>query len=234
MVQLLTDRAENYEAARSYADEVINNGRIEGRRLELLSEDLSIPYSDAISSENIFTFMGSPIDRANRRLFEIFSLESDAVELSMSQQFWGVISRNRGDLRLEQLHEDFRVAWACYKYDDRDMNLPYIRLPEMYLIRGETNALLGNESEALEDLNTLLARAGVEATTYSDREDLLNQIYRERSLELSMEGDNLFNLKRLQQPVGGLPYEEAIYKLVFFIPEKEVQLNSNLVQNDTW
>ena len=67
-----------------------------------------------------------------------------------------------------------------------------------------------------------------------DRADLLEQIYRERSLEFSMEGDNFHNLKRLEQPIGGLPWEEARFKLVFFIPEKEVQLNPNMVQNDIW
>jgi hypothetical protein len=224
----------NYPAAAAYASEVIQNGRINGRKLTLLSGDLRAPFSPDISSENVFTFMGNPRDRANVQLFKMFSLSSSAVELSVSSSFWQVISKEPKDLRLKQLHQDFNVARACLKYDNRDMNIPYIRLPEMYLIRAESNAVLGSLDLALADLNVLRNRAGLSPTTYQNKEELLEKILRERSLELSMEGDNLHNLKRLQQPVGGLPWEEAAYKLVFFIPEKEIQVNPNLIQNETW
>ena len=225
----------DYANAATYADDVINNGRVEGKRLALLQGDMTPLYSSAVTSENIFTFMATGRDRANVRLFEMFSLEgSSAVELSMSASFWRIISRNKRDARIEQLHEDFRTAFACHKYNDRDMNIPYIRLAEMYLIRAESQVENGQLDQALADLNQLLERAGVEPTTYTDKADLLDQIFRERSLELSMEGDNFHNLKRLEQSIGGFPWEEASYKLVFYIPEKEVQLNSNLVQNDPW
>lgn len=225
----------NYQMAQTYANDVIENGRVEGKKLELInSEDFRSIYSANITSENIFTFLANPRDRANLRLFEIFSLSSSAVELSMSKPFWNIISKNKRDLRIEQLHEDFRTAWACYKYDDRDMNIPYLRLAEMYLIRAESMVNNGNPEGALADLNALRVRAGLDETTYTDEADLLDQIFRERSLELSMEGDNFHNLKRLERSIGGFPWEEARYKLVFFIPEKEIQLNPNLIQNDTW
>ena len=225
----------DYQTAETYANDVITNGRVEGKKLELLnSGDFRSIYSASITSENIFTFLATPRDRTNTRLFEIFSLSSSAVELSMSKPFWNIISKNKKDLRIEQLHEDFRTAWACYKYDDRDMNIPYLRLSEMYLIRAESKANNGDLEGALADLNALRSRAGLDETTFSDKEDLLDQLFRERSLELSMEGDNFHNLKRLEQPIGGYPWEEAKFKLVFFLPEKEVQLNPNLIQNDIW
>ena len=225
----------DYSTAQIYADDVINKGKVEGKKLTLINGgDFRSLYSSGISSEHIFTFLGQPNDRANNRLFEIFSLESTAVELSMSKDFYRTISKNKKDLRLEQLHEDFRIAWACYKYDDRDMNIPYIRLSEMYLIRAESMVNNGDLDGGLADLNSLLNRAGLDETTYTDKTDLLEQLYRERTLELSMEGDNFHNLKRLEQEIGGLPWVEASYKLVFFIPEKEVQLNPNLVQNEIW
>ena len=225
---------QDYANAAAMASDVIDNGTVDGRRLTLLSADLTPPFSPSISSENIFTFLGIARDRANNRLFEMFSLESSAVELSISDSYWEVISTETQDLRLQQLHEDFGVAFACYKYDDRDMNLPYMRLPEMYLIRAESRVNQGDLEGGLADLNTLRARAGLEPTTYTDANDLLDKIFRERSLELSMEGDNLHNLKRLGRPAGGYPANEAAYKLVFFIPEREVQLNPNLIQNDPW
>lgn len=224
----------NYPTAAAYAEEVIANGRVDGRNLALLADDLTPPFSPSISTENIFTFMGNPRDRANDRLFEMFSLSSSAVELSISDPYWEIISKEPQDLRLQQLHEDFMVAHACHKYNNRDMNIPYIRLPEMYLIRAEVNAMQGNLDEALADLNRLRQRAGLSPTTYESQEDLLNKIFAERSLELSMEGDNFHNLKRLERPIDGIPWEEASYKLVFFIPERELQVNPNLVQNDIW
>ncbi len=224
----------NYQQAAVYADDVISNGRVEGRNLALLAGDVTPPFSAGISTENIFTFMGNPRDRANIRLFEIFSLSSSAVELSISDSFWEIIAQEPQDLRLQQLHEDFQVARACHKYNDRDMNIPYIRLPEMYLIRAESNAMRGNLDVALADLNTLRQRAGLSPTSYDSLEDLLDKLFRERSLELSMEGDHFHNLKRLEQPIDGIPWEEASYKLVLFIPEREVQINPNLIQNDIW
>jgi hypothetical protein len=70
--------------------------------------------------------------------------------------------------------------------------------------------------------------------SYADQQDLLNKIYDERKLELSFEGDLLHLNKRWKKPVGGYPHEEAIYKLVFFIPQNEVNSNQNMIQNDIW
>ena len=114
------------------------------------------------------------------------------------------------------------------------MNLPVIRLSEMYLIRGESRVMNGNEAGALADLNDLQIRAGLDEIETANREELLDHFFTQRSVELSMEGDNFHNLKRLKQPIGGLSWEEASYKLVFFLPEREVQLNPNLVQNELW
>ena len=104
----------------------------------------------------------------------------------------------------------------------------------MYLIRGESYLNTENISLAAEDLNTLRKRSGLNEVTSLDQSELLQLFLVERSLELSMEGDNFHNLKRLQMPIGGYSWEEAEYKLVFYLPEKEVQINENLVQNDIW
>ena len=219
----------DYSNAENYANMVIESGKF-----SLIDGDVMAAYSTGISSENIFTFLGTSIDRAATNLFDRFSLNSNNVQLSVSDAFWEILSQAGDDLRLTVLHEDFGTARACHKYDDRDMNIAYIRLPEMYLIRAESRANNDQLDDALADLNRLRQRAGVDPTSYADKSDLLEKILLDRSLEMSMEGDYLHNMKRLERAVGGYPYEEARYKLVFFIPEKEVQLNSNLVQNDTW
>lgn len=219
----------DYQNAENYAHTVIEEGPF-----TLIDGDVDAAYSTMISTENIFTFLGLPNDRAATNLFDIFSINNPNVQLSVSDEFWEVINDDGDDLRLTVLHEDFQTARACRKYDDRDMNLPFIRLPEMFLVRAESRANSGSLDDALADLNRLRQRVGLEETSYADQADLLNQIFINRSLEMSMEGDNFHNLKRLEQAIGGYPWSEAQYKLVFYIPETEVQLNSNLIQNDPW
>lgn len=219
----------DYPNAEMYANQVI-----ESNEFSLIDGNVLAAFGTTISTENIFTFLGSSIDRAADRLFERYSLNSSNVQLSVSDDYWALISQDKNDLRTTILHEDLGVGVACHKYDDRNMNLPYIRLPEMYLIRAESRVENGNLAGGLEDLNRLRQKAGLPATSFSDQADLLQKIFIDRSLELSMEGDNFHNLKRLERSIGGFPWEEAKFKLVFFIPEKEIQLNANLVQNDTW
>ncbi|MEO1261190.1 MAG: RagB/SusD family nutrient uptake outer membrane protein [Bacteroidota bacterium] len=219
----------DYTNAETYADLVIESGKF-----NLLDGNVTAAFSTNISTENIFTFLSLPNDRAANLLFDRFSLNNANVQLSVSDDYWALISKELNDLRVSVLHEDLGVGVACNKYDDRDMNIPYIRLPEMYLIRAEASVENGNLDAGLADLNRLRQRAELAPTSYSDKSDLLEKIYVDRCLELSMEGDNFHNLKRLERPIGGYSWEEARYKLVFFIPEKEVQLNTNLVQNDTW
>ncbi len=218
-----------YANAQDYSNTVI-----ESNKFSLIDGDVAAAFSTNISSENILTFLGDPTDRAATNLFSIFSLGSENVQLSVSDGYWDIINQDPGDERLTILHEDFGTARALHKYDDWNMNIPFIRLPEMYLIRAESKAINNDLDGALTDLNRLRQRAGIGGTTYTDKDDLLEKIYIDRSLELSMEGDHFHNLKRLEQPIGGYPWSEAQYKLVFFIPEIETQLNSNLVQNDTW
>ncbi len=220
---------EDYPAAEALAARLIDNGPF-----SLADGQVAAAFSPNISSENIFTFLAKPIDRAADNLFSIFSLNSNNVQLSVSDEFWATISQNPDDLRLTVLHQDFGTARACHKYNDRNMNIPYIRLPEMFLIRAEARTRNGNTGGGLADLNRLRQRAGLPPTSCSDPSELLDKILADRSLELSMEGDNFHTLKRLQQPIGGFPWAEARFKLVFFIPEKEIRLNPNLIQNDTW
>lgn len=219
----------DYSNAEAYANAVIGSNKF-----SLIDGDVEAAYSTNISNENIFTFLSIPTDRAAVNLFDRFSLSSSNVQLSVSNEYWDLISRDLNDLRATVLHEDLGAGVACKKYDNRDMNIPYIRLPEMYLIRAESRANQDKLDDALADLNRLKQRAGTTPTSYSDKADLLEKILVDRSLELSMEGDNFHNLKRLEQSIGGIPWSEAQFKLVFFIPEKEIQLNPNLVQNDTW
>jgi tetratricopeptide (TPR) repeat protein len=219
----------DYQKAQEYANLVIESGRF-----SLNDGQVGAAYSTEISSENIFTFLSAANDRAANNLYERFSINNANVQLSLSADFWNQINQEPTDLRISELHTDLGGGVACHKYDVRNMNIPFLRLPEMYLIRAESKVENNDLDGGLMDLNRLRQRAGLAATNYVNQSDLLEKIFHNRTVEMSMEGQNFHNLKRLERPIGGYPWEEAKFKLVFFIPLKEIQLNPNLIQNEIW
>lgn len=114
------------------------------------------------------------------------------------------------------------------KHLDRYGNVPIIRLAEMYLTRAESNfrnnTTLG--ASPLSDVNLIRARVGLPALATAS----LNAITKERYLELAFEGHNLHETKRLQKTTGTLNWNSP--KLILPIPQREIDVNKNLVQNE--
>jgi starch-binding outer membrane protein, SusD/RagB family len=153
-------------------------------------------------------------------------------------------------------------VWFVLKYSYQDdivsLSSPVIlRLAEMYLNRAEANAKLGNDDEALADVNRIRERAGLSGTALFSEGDLqgydsvLDVVLEERRLELAYEGHRKFDLFRNDRPLvrdypgthlnpsnpgvdmdaGTQIIEADAPRVVFFIPENEISLNPNLVQN---
>jgi hypothetical protein len=78
----------------------------------------------------------------------------------------------------------------------------------------------------LADVNTIRARAGLAPLAAVT----LNDITRERYLELAFEGHNLHEAKRLQTSVGSFAWNSP--KLIMPIPQREMDVNKQLVQNE--
>ena len=97
----------------------------------------------------------------------------------------------------------------------------------MYLIRAESNFRLVSAVGALptDDVNTIRNRAGLPSLLVVSLADIL----KERRVELAFEGFILHDAKRLQNNVGALPFSSN--KLVYPIPDREIRVNSKLVQN---
>ncbi|CAG5018146.1 SusD-like protein P38 [Dyadobacter sp. CECT 9275] len=125
----------------------------------------------------------------------------------------------------------------------------YLRLAEMYLNRAEANAKLGNAQLAIDDVNLIRKRAnlsGAALYTVSDlkgRGSILNVVLEERRLELAYEGHRPGDLFRNNLPlVRAYPgmhgtdnfhfrVEPTDPRVVFYIPEREMNINPNLTQN---
>ena len=110
------------------------------------------------------------------------------------------------------------------RYDDEYLGVPYIRLAEMYLIRAEARAETGNLQGALDDLHVVRSRVGLgrletmnpELNLTSNKENLINEILRERNCEIGAEcGDRLYDMvRRMRQDLFTKPLHEIrIYRL---------------------
>src|SRR5580698_8599588 len=80
-------------------------------------------------------------------------------------------------------------------------NLKVIRLAEVYLIAAEAS-LPDNEADALMYLNALMANRDPGFTYPSPDPTLFSDIVTERRKELAFEGDRLYDLNRLKQPIN--------------------------------
>ncbi len=131
-----------------------------------------------------------------------------------------------GDRRLAFFYTQEGDFWSG-KFVDQFANVPVIRLAEMYLTRAECNQRLSSVTGAtpLADINLIRSRAGLDALTSVD----LDQILLERKLELSFEGHTVHDMKRLQMQIDGLSYDAN--QLVFPIPQREINANPSIQQN---
>jgi hypothetical protein len=125
--------------------------------------------------------------------------------------------------------------------------LVVLRLAEQYLIRAEARLQQNNLSGAIQDINTIRARAGLPATTAATPAQVMAAIEQERRLELFTEwGHRWFDLKRW--PATGNPAvsraEELMAVLtpkkggvwsgnwlVMPIPRNEILNGPNMIQN---
>jgi len=114
------------------------------------------------------------------------------------------------------------------KHLDRFGDVPVVRLAELYLTRAECNFRSNTTIGAapLDDVNAIRVRAGLSPLAAVT----LDNITKERALELAFEGHNLHEAKRLQRSVGKFEWNSP--KLIMPIPQREMDVNKNLVQNE--
>ncbi|MEH0153151.1 RagB/SusD family nutrient uptake outer membrane protein [Limibacter armeniacum] len=124
------------------------------------------------------------------------------------------------------------------------------RLAEVYLNKAEANAHLGNDTEALADINMIRERAGIPTEgLYSEGnlptgKSVVDVVLEERRLELAWEGHRKFDIFRngltldRNYPGTHLTGAEPLYevpathpRVVDYIPESQRLIQGNLEQN---
>jgi len=212
-----------YAEARDAANRVIASGR----------------YAMARNFADVFTESSS--DYAREHIFRIVVTDQDGVN-AMNTYYASAAFQGRGDIRIQTKHLDlyapgdirrdffYRTGVNTFTSKHRDLygDVPVVRITEMFLTRAECNFRLGQQVGAspLADINLVRQRAGLAPLPSLT----LNDILRERKLELAFEGHQIHDLKRNRLPINANLNFNA-NALVLPIPQREMDTNKNLVQN---
>ena len=222
----------DYAAARDAANRVITSGEYE---LEGNFENLWYLYMNnggANPAEYIFSMTVTQQDGANS-INTYFGISNGVAGTG-----------GRGDCKILGAHinkyeegdvrgEFFTQVGANFytqKHLDIFGNVPVVRLAEMYLTRAEANLRLSTTvgDSPLDDLNLIRERAGLDPLASVTLQNILN----ERFLELAFEGQALSDAKRTRSTWSGEPWNSEF--LILPIPQREMDVNKNLVQNEAY
>jgi len=110
-----------------------------------------------------------------------------------------------------------------------------LRLAEQYLIRAEARAEEGNLAGAVDDVDSIRARAGLPNTTATTTAAVLAAVAQERRIELMTEwGHRWLDLKRTGQADAVLAAEKSWWNAndkLYPIPEAQLQASPGMSQN---
>ena len=216
---------EDYANARDAADRAISSGNY------ALVANYSSCFNTGSTSEDVFDIPVSSVDGIN----------------NMHTFYASTSNQGRGDVEIQQAHldlyepDDARLALfysdpstneiRTGKWVNQFGNVKVIRLSEMYLTRAEANLREGTQigDSPLDDVNEIRGRRNLTALGAVTLDDILL----ERKLELAHEGEHLHDIKRLKKSVteGTTVFPFDSDKLVFPIPQRDINVNPNLVQN---
>lgn len=217
---------QDYDAARTEANEVIQTGPFE------LVENYADVFnnSNANTSEDIFALQITNQDGDNDlNTFYAADLDGGRGDIEINQVH--LDRYEAGDERLGLFYTDPTTGdTRTGKWQNQFGNVLVLRLAEMYLIRAEANLQEGTPytgpNTPTDDVNVIRNRA--ELTDLTDA--TLQDIWDERFLELAFEGHFLHDVKRAEGVVGTTPWNDN--SLVYPVPQRERDANGNLTQND--
>jgi tetratricopeptide (TPR) repeat protein len=221
---------ERFADARDAANRAILQSEANGKRLVTNYMDAFNTNGD--SPEDLFAIQVNTQDPDND-MFTFYSLPEygarDGDVAILTNHLNGYESN---DIRLSQFFTgagELRTA----KWRDQFKNVKVIRLTEMYLTRAEANFRENTAIGAtpLEDINQIRSRVSLPAKTVLT----LGEILKERRLELAHEGHIIHDVKRVRGSINDntgsdvFPFDSP--RMVFPIPQREMDANPNLVQN---
>lgn len=238
------DPTSDYEAAASYAQQVIQSGQYQ-------LSTLNSVYNGLNSNESIWELQYSSQDANAMSFFARPNGEGGRLEYGLNSSFVANV-----DSLDDRTGANIKVAGGqpfigkYFRLDGSDHHF-VLRLPEMMLIRAEALGELdfsNNKNEAVEYLNEIRRRAYNEANQGGDepdfqeagaeidpadvtsKQELRSLVVQERRKELAFEGHRWHDLNRLGivQEFVNLPSDTDRR---WPIPQAELDVNDNLSQN---
>jgi hypothetical protein len=128
---------------------------------------------------------------------------------------------------LYYLGETRSTSFFCGKWKDFAQNLPVVRIAEMYLTRAECNLRLGTNVGASPNNDMAKLRNTQRTNTSFASSVTLDDVLKEREIELAFEGLRIHDLKRLEKSTGLFPWNSP--KLIFPIPRREVDATGGVI-----
>ena len=141
-------------------------------------------------SSHLDNFMGEDPRRIHTiiRHGEYVDEEHPAYDTDLDENMSGRINRKYYLSNADRAEKDEHVRSG--------LNHILFRYADLLLMKAEAAFFNGNESDAISSLNTVRARVGLNPINLSGP-SLLEAIYKERRLELAMEGHRYYDLKRI-------------------------------------
>ncbi|WP_442591499.1 RagB/SusD family nutrient uptake outer membrane protein [Pedobacter sp. AW31-3R] len=232
-----------WQMAEGIANEIINSGTY------LLNAELNHVFLEG-STEAIWQLPANGLSSqtADGQRFVPFStstVPSYPVSPSLINAFEANDQRKLKWLGHNRVDLNFNGTLTSYYYPNKYKNnrlaaatteaYMILRVSELYLIRAEARARLGNLAGAAADLQVIRDRAGLGPGNAVTQADLLTAIAKERQTELFCEwGNRMFDLRRtgtIDEVMGAVkPGWKSTYAL-FPIPLDQIRANSFLNQN---
>ncbi len=220
----------DYQNAFTYANDVISNSGAS------LGSNVKNPFNTngnlaAAPVGAVFMVLGD----ASRLRGNFWNVTLNNTFLPLSNSVFTAIN-TRGGTRKTDLtitapnSKGISLKWSLQ--GDVSINVPLIRLAEMFLIRAESNVQKGGFTDASvrADFNAVRAVAGVAAdNSTTGSVALLTAIRNERTVEFFTEGDCYHELRRLKLNVRGIAYDDA--KGLLKIPDGEIRVSPGMIQN---
>lgn len=136
--------------------------------------------------------------------------------------------------RRKDLLEEIDGEYFLLKFNKGIFHVPLVHYSEILLIRAEAAAEVNNLTQAEDDVNTILDRAGLSTITGLNQSQLINLIREQRRIELLGEGNRVNDLKRIGVDENSLTIRNAPWNcngILFQFPATEVF--TGFIQNPT-
>lgn len=167
--------------------------------------------------------------------YEPNDLRKSATILYSDIDLWDGFPASAGWSNPRYNYKAYHSTIAETSNGDRELtgkNLRILKYSDLLLIRAEAALNMGNSTEALEKVNMIRVRAGLEELTAITMDQLLH----ERRLEMAMEHDRWFDLVRTGKALSAMAANGKSFTVgkneVFPIPQNEIILSSgHLIQN---